>query len=80
MKTFIAVTRYLGKTKNKELKFHFKGVFNGNYIKLILVEESSTEFILGSDYILHLRLAQDLNGVLKTSLIKYKNMSEVFWQ
>ena len=78
MKTLIAVSRYLGRTRQKDSKFHFVGVYKGEEVKLIVVEDDFN-FKKGEDYILYLKERSFCNGKLQTCLVSFKSLDDIFW-
>lgn len=58
-------------------RFHFKGHFEGKRIKEIEVLTKDEEFLIGSEYIIHLRIKEVNGDILFGKCLRQKILDEV---
>ncbi len=57
--------------------FHFKGFFAGNHIKEISVMGQENEFVIGSEYIIHLKIEKVEKNTLVGNCLRKKLLKEI---
>jgi hypothetical protein len=63
------------KTQEFKFKFHFKGHYNGEFIKEIWIRHFTDDmFEVGEDYLLLVRKEKVINGILSAECIKCKKI------
>ncbi len=81
MRCFTALSRLLrieNEATIQKCYFHFKGMYEGNYIQEIVVEAKGEEFMeIGQDYLLYLGFRRIDEGLLKARLIKIKSLKKI---
>lgn len=79
MKCFVAVTRLIKDVTIEGVNyhsFHFKGAYEGQIVKGLLVKtQSRFVFTRGDDYLLYLALEGIREGFLMARLIKSKSLN-----
>jgi len=58
-------------------RFHFKGYFAGKKVREIEVIGKDDKFLIGSEYILHLRVEGINKGILSGKCLRQKILDEI---
>ncbi len=57
--------------------FHFRGYFAGSKVEEIRVIGKNEEFLIGAEYILHLRILKTEQNTLVCSCLRKRNLEEI---
>lgn len=76
----IVVSYCLSKTAcldQVKYRFHFKGFFAGKLLKEIRVIGKNEDFLIGSEYIIHLKIIKVIDNILMGRLLRKKLLEEI---